>query len=154
MSESEVIWHSIEKEGLPPNDCNAVLVSIQTLKTLIGDKPEVFEAVWKGRCWADTYEGYYNFEKSEFGEKYAQVTHWGKYARTTYGGLNMDGFEALTEAINRCSASIEQLANAIRQSETRCGYIKQKHNRPVYRKGAKLHEGHKRIMRTREGFRK
>ena len=70
------------------------------------------------------------------------------------GGLNMDRFEALTEAMNRCVASIEQLANAIRQSETRCGYIKQKHNRPVYRKGAKLHEGFKRITRTREGFRK
>ena len=73
MSESKVIWHSIEKEGLPPNDCDAVLVSMQTL---IGDKPEVFEAVWNGRCWTDTHEGYYNFEKSEFGEKYAQVTHW------------------------------------------------------------------------------
>jgi hypothetical protein len=66
----------------------------------------------------------------------------------------MDGFEALAEAMNQCSASIEQLANAIRQSETQCGYIKQKHNRPVYRKGAKLSEGCKRIMRTREGFRK
>lgn len=66
----------------------------------------------------------------------------------------MDGFEALTEAMNRCAASIEQLANAIRQSETQYGYIKQKHNRPVYHKGAKLHEGYKRIVRTREGFRK
>ena len=66
----------------------------------------------------------------------------------------MDGFEALTEAMNRCAASLEQFANAIRQSETRRGYIKRKHNRPVYRKGAKLHEVFKRIMRTREGFRK
>lgn len=66
----------------------------------------------------------------------------------------MDGFEALTEAMSRCAASIEQVVNAIRQSETQCGYIKQKYNRPVYRKGAKLHEGFKRIMRTREGFRK
>ena len=40
----------------------------------------------------------------------------------------MDGFEALTEAMNRCTASIEQLANAIRQSETQCGCVKQKHN--------------------------
>jgi hypothetical protein len=66
----------------------------------------------------------------------------------------MNGFEALTEAMNQCAASLEQLANAIRQSETQCGYIKQKRNRPVYRKGAKLHEGFKRVMRTREGFRK
>lgn len=66
----------------------------------------------------------------------------------------MDGFEALTEAMNRCAASLEQFSNAIRQSETQCGYIKQKHNRPVYCKGAKLHKGYKRIMRTREGFRK
>lgn len=66
----------------------------------------------------------------------------------------MDGFEALTEAMNRCVASLEQLANAVRQSETQCGYIKQKHDRPVYRKGTKLHECCKRIMRTREGFRK
>lgn len=66
----------------------------------------------------------------------------------------MDGFEALTEAMSRCAASLEQLANSIRQSETQCGYIKQKHNRPVYRKGEKLYEGYKRIMRTREGFRK
>lgn len=66
----------------------------------------------------------------------------------------MDGFEALTEAMNQYAASLEQLANAIRQSETQCGYIKQKHNRPVYRKGAKPHEVFKRIMRTREGFRK
>ena len=51
MSESKVIWHSIEKEGLPPDDCDAVLVF---MKTLIGDKPEVFEAVWNGRCWTDT----------------------------------------------------------------------------------------------------
>lgn len=73
MNESKVVWHSIKKEGFPPSDCDAVLVSMQTL---IGDKPEVFEAVWNGRCWTDTYEGYYNFEKNEFGEKYAQVTHW------------------------------------------------------------------------------
>lgn len=43
MSESKVVWHSIKKEGLPPSDCDAVLVSMQTL---IGGKPEVFEAVW------------------------------------------------------------------------------------------------------------
>lgn len=66
----------------------------------------------------------------------------------------MDGFEALTEAMSQCAASIEQLAKAIKQSETQCGYIKRKHNRPTYRKGAKLHDGFKRIMRTREGFRK
>lgn len=66
----------------------------------------------------------------------------------------MDGFEALTEAMNRCVASFEQLANTIRQSETQCNCVKQKHNRPVYRKGAKLHEVFKRITRTREGFRK
>lgn len=66
----------------------------------------------------------------------------------------MDGFEALTEAMNRCAASLEQLANAIRQSETQCGYIKQKNKRPVYCKGERLHDGYKRITRTREGFRK
>ena len=66
----------------------------------------------------------------------------------------MDRFEGLTEAMTQCAASLEQLANAIRQSETQGGYIKQKHNRPVYRKGAKIHEGCKRIVRTREGFRK
>ncbi len=66
----------------------------------------------------------------------------------------MGGFEALTEAMSRCAASIEQLANAIRQSETQCGYIKRKNKRPVYRNGERLHDGYKRIMRTREGFRK
>lgn len=66
----------------------------------------------------------------------------------------MNGFEALTEAINQCAASLEQLANAIRQSETQCGYIKRKCNRPTYRKGERLHDGYKRIVRTREGFRK
>ena len=66
----------------------------------------------------------------------------------------MNGFEALTEAMNRFAESIEQLTNVVRQSETQCGYIKRKNKRPVYRKGAKLHEGCKRIMRTREGFRK
>lgn len=66
----------------------------------------------------------------------------------------MNGFEALTEAMNRCAASVEHFANAVRQSEMQCGCIKQKRNRPVYRKGAKLYEGYKRIMRTREGFRK
>nr|DAV03122.1 MAG TPA: hypothetical protein [Caudoviricetes sp.] len=66
----------------------------------------------------------------------------------------MDGFEALTEAMNQCAASAEHFANAVRQSEMQCGCIKQKRNRPVYRKGAKLHECCKRIMRTREGFRK
>lgn len=66
----------------------------------------------------------------------------------------MDGFEALTEAMNRCVASAEHFANAVRQSEMQCGCIKQKRNRPVYRKGAKLHEGCKRIMKTRKGFRK
>lgn len=35
-----------------------------------------------------------------------------------------------------------------------CGYIKVKHIRPAYGKGEKLHEGFKRITRTREGFRK
>lgn len=52
----------------------------------------------------------------------------------------MDGFEALTEAMNQCAASLEQLANAIRQSETQCGYIKKKRNRPVYCKGERLRE--------------
>ncbi len=66
----------------------------------------------------------------------------------------MDGFEALTEAMNQCAASLEQLAKAIRQSETQCCYIKQKRNRPTYRKGERLHDGYKRITRTREGFRK
>lgn len=66
----------------------------------------------------------------------------------------MDGFEALTEAINRCAASLKRLTKAIKQSETQCGYIKQKYNRPTYRKGERLHDGYKRIVRTREGFRK
>lgn len=66
----------------------------------------------------------------------------------------MDGFEALTEAMNQCAASAEHFANAVRQSETQCWYIKQKHNRPVYRKGAKPVKAHKQITRTREGFRK
>ena len=66
----------------------------------------------------------------------------------------MDRFEALTEAMTQCVESLEQLANAIRQSETQCGYIKQKYNRPTYRKGERLHDGYKRIVRTREGFRK
>ena len=66
----------------------------------------------------------------------------------------MDGFETLTEAMNQCAASAEHFANAVRQSETQCNNIKQKHNRPVYRKGAKLHQVFKRITRTREGFRK
>lgn len=54
MSESKVIWHSIEKEGLPPDDCDAVLVSVQNL---IREKSEVLEAVWNGQCWTDAYEG-------------------------------------------------------------------------------------------------
>lgn len=66
----------------------------------------------------------------------------------------MDGFEALTEAMNRCAASAEHFANAVRQSEMQCNHIKQKHNRPVYCKGERLHDGYKRIVRTREGFRK
>lgn len=66
----------------------------------------------------------------------------------------MDGFEALTKAMNGCAASLEQLANAIRQSEKQCGYIKRKDKRPVYCKGERLHNGYKRITRTREGFRK
>lgn len=35
-----------------------------------------------------------------------------------------------------------------------CGYIKAKHIRPDYGKGAKPVKAHKRITRTREGFRK
>lgn len=66
----------------------------------------------------------------------------------------MDGFEALTEAMNSCAASAEHFANAIRQSETQCGHIKRKNNRPTYRKGERLHDSYKRITRTREGFRK
>lgn len=66
----------------------------------------------------------------------------------------MDGFGALTEAMNQCAASAEHFANAVRQSETQCGYIKRKNNRPTYRKGERLHDGYKRIVRTREGFRK
>ena len=66
----------------------------------------------------------------------------------------MDGFEALTEAMNQCAASIEQLAKAIRQFETQRGHIKRKNKRPVYRKGERLHDGYKQIVRTREGFRK
>lgn len=66
----------------------------------------------------------------------------------------MDGFEALTEAMNQCAASAEHFANAIRQSETQCGYVKWKNKRPVYCKGERLHDGYKRISRTREGFRK
>lgn len=66
----------------------------------------------------------------------------------------MDGFEALTETMNQCAASAEHFANAVRQSETQCGHIKRKNNRPTYRKGERLHDGYKRIVRTREGFRK
>ena len=66
----------------------------------------------------------------------------------------MDGFEALTKAMNQCVASAEHFANAVRQAETQCDHIKRKNKRPVYRKGEKLHEVFKRIMRTREGFRK
>lgn len=66
----------------------------------------------------------------------------------------MDGFEALTEAMNQCAASAEHFANAIRQSETQCSHIKRKNKRPVYRKGERLHDCCKRIVRTREGFRK
>lgn len=66
----------------------------------------------------------------------------------------MDGFEALTEAMNQCAASAEHFANAVRQSETQCSHIKRKNNRPTYRKGERLHEVFKRITRTREGFRK
>lgn len=66
----------------------------------------------------------------------------------------MDGFEALTEAMNQCAASAEHFANAIRQSETQCGHIKRKNKRPVYRKGERLHDCYKRIVRIREGFRK
>ena len=66
----------------------------------------------------------------------------------------MNGFEALTEAMDQCAASLEQLANAIRQSETQCGYIKQKHIRPAYGKGERPVKAHKRITRTGEGFRK
>lgn len=66
----------------------------------------------------------------------------------------MDGFEVLTETMNRCAASIEQLADAIRQFEIQCGHINGKNKRPVYRKGERLHDGYKRITRTREGFRK
>lgn len=66
----------------------------------------------------------------------------------------MNGFESFAKVTNHCIASLEQLAKAIEQSETQCGYIKQKRKRPVYRKGVRLHENHKRIMRTREGFRK
>ena len=66
----------------------------------------------------------------------------------------MAGFEALTKAMNRCAASFEQLANAIRQYETQYSHIKRKNKRPVYCKGERLHDGFKRIMRMREGFRK
>lgn len=66
----------------------------------------------------------------------------------------MDGFGALTEAMNRCATLIEQLAKAIKQSETQCSRIKRKNKRPVYCKGERLHDGYKRISRTREGFRK
>lgn len=66
----------------------------------------------------------------------------------------MDVFEALTKTISQYAASIEQLANAIRQSETQCDYIKRKNKRPTYRKGERLHDGYKRIVRTREGLRK
>ena len=35
-----------------------------------------------------------------------------------------------------------------------CGYIKAKHIRPAYGKGTRPVKAHKRITRTREGFRK
>lgn len=66
----------------------------------------------------------------------------------------MDGFEALTEAMNRCAASAEHFANAVRQSETQCGYIKAKHTRPVYCKGKKPCDGFRSTIKTREGFKK
>ena len=66
----------------------------------------------------------------------------------------MDGFEALTEAMNQCAASVEHFANVVRQAETQCSHVKRKNKRPVYCKGERLHDGYKRIVRTREGFRK
>ena len=38
--------------------------------------------------------------------------------------------------------------------KTPCGYIKAKHIRPAYGKGTRPVKAHKRITRTREGFRK
>ena len=66
----------------------------------------------------------------------------------------MDGFEALTEAMNQCAASAEHFANAVRQAKTQCGHIKRKIKRPVYCEGERLYDGYKRIVRIREGFRK
>lgn len=66
----------------------------------------------------------------------------------------MNGFEALKEAMNSCAASVEHFVNAVRQAEMQCGCIKRKNKRPVYCKGERLHDGYKRIVRTREGFRK
>lgn len=66
----------------------------------------------------------------------------------------MDGFKALTEAMNQCAASAEHFANAVRQAETQCGHIKRKNKRPVYCVGERLHDCCKQIVRTREGFRK
>lgn len=44
--------------------------------------------------------------------------------------------------------------NFCRDFKPPCGYIKPKHVRPSYGNGAKSHEVLKRIMRTREEFRK
>lgn len=65
-----------------------------------------------------------------------------------------NGLEALAKAISDATASFESLVIAIKQSETQCGYIKQKHTRPVYGKGKKLCDGFGSAIRTREGFRK
>lgn len=66
----------------------------------------------------------------------------------------MDGFEAITEAMNQCAATAEHFANAVRQAKTQHGHIKRKNKRPVYCKGERLHDGYKQIVITREGFRK
>lgn len=69
-------------------------------------------------------------------------------------------FKAFMEAADKLCNELEKFAKVVKQCETKSGCYnpkdkrKPKHTRPVYGKGTRLVKVHKRITRTREGFRK
>lgn len=116
------VWHSVQDE-LPPSDAPMLILMVKHIYQNENDYERYmrlgfYAPAFGKRAWRDEFN-----EPLEHGDWYI-VTHW------TYAPKEpkMDGFEALTEAMNQCAASAEHFANAVRQSETQCGCIKQKHN--------------------------
>lgn len=86
---------------------------------------------------------------------------YAEYKRETAKRCNGDALDGVSDGIGGLNMTNKKFGIIIMDlslfdfgPKPPCGYIKAKHIRPAYGKGTRPVKAHKRITRTREGFRK